>query len=278
MKGLRQVFRELVKDPMGRIGLIGVLLLILLAVFAPLLAHYSPEKMVSMPKAAPNQQFWFGTDNYGRDIYSRILYGARVSLEVGLISVGIAASIGFILGIIAGYFEGRIDRIIMCIMDILFAFPSILLAIFITAVLGRGIENTMIAIGIVNIPVFVRTVRASVISAKGLEYVQNAKSIGVKTFPLLMRHIAPNTIAPFTVQATLALSSAILTEASMSFLGLGIQPPDPSWGSMLSEARAFMEQAPWMVIFPILFIVITILIFNILGDSLRDVLDPKLKT
>ena len=255
-----------------------LLLLILLAVFAPLLAHYSPEKMVSMPKAAPNQQFWFGTDNYGRDIYSRILYGARVSLEVGLISVGIAASIGFILGMIAGYFEGRIDRIIMCIMDILFAFPSILLAIFITAVLGRGIENTMIAIGIVNIPVFVRTVRASVISAKGLEYVQNAKSIGVKTFPLLMRHIAPNTIAPFTVQATLALSSAILTEASRSFLGLGIQPPDPSWGSMLSEARAFMEQAPWMVIFPILFIVITILIFNILGDSLRDVLDPKLKT
>ncbi len=278
MKGFRQVIRELFKDPMGRTGMIAVLLLIMVSIFAPQLAHYAPEKMVSMPKAAPNGQFWFGTDNYGRDIYSRILYGARVSLQVGIISVGIAASIGFLLGMIAGYFEGTVDRIIMCFMDILFAFPSILLAIFITAVLGRGIENTMIAIGIVNIPVFVRTVRAFVISAKGLEYVQNAKSIGVKTFPLLLRHIAPNTIAPFTVQATLALSSAILTEASMSFLGLGIQPPDPSWGSMLSEARAFMEQAPWMAIFPVLFIILTILVFNILGDSLRDVLDPKLKT
>ena len=166
----------------------------------------------------------------------------------------------------------------MCIMDILFAFPSILLAIFISAVLGRGLVNTMIAIGIVNIPVFARTVRASVISAKGLEYVANARSVGVKTGAILVRHISPNVVAPFTVQATLALSSAILTEASMSFLGLGIQPPDPSWGSMLSEARTYMEQSPWMALFPIVFISITILLFNILGDSLRDVLDPKLKT
>ena len=154
---------------------------------------------------------------------------------------------------------------------------GILGAGFISAVLGRGLVNTMIAIGIVNIPVFARTVRASVISAKGLEYVQNAKSVGVRTGAILIRHISPNVVAPFTVQATLALSSAILTEASMSFLGLGIQPPDPSWGSMLSEARTFMEQAPWMAVFPALFIIVTILLFNILGDSLRDVLDPKLK-
>ena len=178
---------------------------------------------------------------------------------------------------LAGYFEGWVDRVIMCVMDIFFAFPSILLAIFISAVLGRGLVNTMIAIGIVNIPVFARTVRASVISAKGLEYVQNAKSVGVRTGTILIRHISPNVVAPFTVQATLALSSAILTEASMSFLGLGIQPPDPSWGSMLSEARTYMEQAPWMAVFPALFIIVTILLFNILGDSLRDVLDPKLK-
>ncbi len=278
MKQLIQTIRDLWKDPMGRIGIVGILLLILLAVVAPLAAPYGPEQMVAMPKLPPCSQHWFGTDNFGRDIFSRILYGARVSLEVGIIAVGIGATAGYVLGLIAGYFEGRLDRAIMCVMDIFFAFPSILLAIFISAVLGRGLGPTMVAIGIVNIPVFARTVRAAVISAKGLEYVANARSVGVRTGAILVRHISPNVVAPFTVQATLALSSAILTEASMSFLGLGIQPPDPSWGSMLSEARTYMEQAPWTALFPILFIVLTILLFNILGDSLRDVLDPKLKT
>jgi len=278
MRKFGQTVKELWKDPMGRVGIVGILLVILMAIFAPYVSRFPPDKMASLPKAPPNGMYWFGTDNYGRDIFSRILYGSRVSLQVGIIAVGIAASIGYVLGLIAGYFEGWIDRVIMCIMDILFAFPSILLAIFISAVLGRGLVNTMIAIGIVNIPVFARTVRASVISAKGLEYIANAKSVGVKTGTILLRHISPNVVAPFTVQATLALSSAILTEASMSFLGLGIQPPDPSWGSMLSESRTYMEQAPWMAIFPALFIIVTILLFNILGDSLRDILDPKLKT
>ena len=245
MKRLGQTIRELWRYPMGRIGMLGILIVILMAVFAPHLSHFGPEKMVGLPKSPPDGEFWFGTDNYGRDIFSRILYGARVSLQVGIIAVGIAATAGYVLGLVAGYFEGWVDRVIMCVMDIFFAFPSILLAIFISAVLGRGLVNTMIAIGIVNIPVFAR--------------------------------ISPNVVAPFTVQATLALSSAILTEASMSFLGLGIQPPDPSWGSMLSEARTYMEQAPWMAVFPALFIIVTILLFNILGDSLRDVLDPKLK-
>ena len=278
MKRLTQTIRDLWKDPMGRLGMIGIFIVILMAIFAPLIAPYEPDAMIAMPQSAPSLEHLFGTDNYGRDIFSRILYGARVSLEVGIIAVGIGAVMGYILGLIAGYFEGVVDRVIMCIMDILFAFPSILLAIFISAVLVRGLVNTMIAIGIVNIPVFARTVRASVISAKGLEYVANARSVGVKTGAILVRHIPPNVVAPFTVQATLALSSAILTEASMSFLGLGIQPPDPSWGSMLSEARTYMEQSPWMALFPIVFISITILLFNILGDSLRDVLDPKLKT
>ena len=277
MRSLKQTLKELWKDPMGRLGMIGIGLLIITAIFAPYVAPYDPTKMLTMPKSAPSAQYIFGTDNYGRDIFSRILYGAQVSLEVGLIAVGIGATAGYIVGLIAGYFEGMVDRVIMCIMDILFAFPSILLAILISTVLGRGLVATMVAIGIVNIPVFARTVRASVISAKGLEYVKNAQSVGVKTLPILIRHISPNVVAPFTVQSTLALSSAILTEASMSFLGLGIQPPDPSWGSMLSEARAFMEFAPWMAIFPALFIIVTILLFNILGDSLRDVLDPKLK-
>ncbi|MGN8969587.1 ABC transporter permease [Intestinimonas sp. HCP28S3_D6] len=276
MKSIISTLRDLWKDPMGKIGIIGVLLLIVVAIFAPLIAPY-PYDEIGMRFQPPSAEHLFGTDKFGRDVLSRVIYGARVSLEVGIIAVGIGAVCGYLLGLVAGYFERWVDRIIMCFMDILFAFPSILLAIFISAVLGKGIGPTMVAIGIVNIPVFCRTVRAAVISAKGLEYVQNAKSVGVKTWPLLVRHISPNVVAPFTVQATLALSGAILTEATLSFLGMGIQPPDPSWGSMLSEGRADMIRDPWVALFPLLFIVITILVFNILGDALRDVLDPKLK-
>ena len=277
MKSVINTLRDLWRDPMGKIGIVGLFLLIVVALFAPYIAPY-PYDQIGMKFQAPSAEHLFGTDKFGRDILSRVIYGARVSLEVGIIAVGIGAVCGYLLGLLAGYFERWVDRVIMCVMDILFAFPSILLAIFISAVLGKGIGPTMVAIGIVNIPVFARTVRAAVISAKGLEYVSNARSVGVRTGAILSRHISPNVVAPFTVQATLALSSAILTEASMSFLSLGIQPPDPSWGSMLSEARSYMEQAPWTALFPILFIVVTILLFNILGDSLRDVLDPKLKT
>ena len=276
MKSVINTLRDLWKDPMGKIGIVGLFLLIAVALFAPLIAPY-PYDEIGMRFQPPSAEHLFGTDKFGRDVLSRVIYGARVSLEVGIIAVGIGAVCGYLLGLLAGYFERWVDRVIMCIMDILFAFPSILLAIFISAVLGKGIGPTMVAIGIVNIPVFCRTVRAAVISAKGLEYVQNAKSVGVKTWPLLVRHISPNVVAPFTVQATLALSGAILTEATLSFLGMGIQPPDPSWGSMLSEARADMIRAPWSALSPLLCIVITILVFNILGDALRDVLDPKLK-
>ena len=277
MKSVINTLRDLWKDPMGKIGIVGLFLLIAVALFAPLIAPY-PYDQIGMKFQAPSAEHLLGTDKFGRDILSRVIYGARVSLEVGIIAVGIGAVCGYLLGLLAGYFERWVDRVIMCVMDILFAFPSILLAIFISAVLGKGIGPTMVAIGIVNIPVFCRTVRAAVISAKGLEYVQNAKSVGVKTWPLLVRHISPNVVAPFTVQATLALSGAILTEATLSFLGMGIQPPDPSWGSMLSEARADMIRAPWSALSPLLCIVVTILVFNILGDALRDVLDPKLKT
>ena len=276
MRSLVSTLRDLWKDPMGRIGIIGIFLLIFMAVFAGQLAPY-PYDGIGMKFQPPSAEHLFGTDKFGRDVFSRVLYGAGVSLEVGIIAVGIGAGFGYLLGLAAGYFEGWTDRVIMCLMDILFAFPSILLAIFISAVLGKGIGPTMVAIGIVNIPVFCRTVRAAVISAKGLEYVKNAQSVGVKTWPILIRHISPNVVAPFTVQATLALSGAILTEATLSFLGMGIQPPDPSWGSMLAEARANMVRSPWTALFPLLFIVVTILVFNILGDALRDVLDPKLK-
>ncbi|MDO5022834.1 MAG: ABC transporter permease [Eubacteriales bacterium] len=272
------VLKQLWQDPLGRLGFIGVSIIVLLAIFAPVIATFDVAKIHSKDALqGPSATYLFGTDNFGRDIFSRIVYGARVSLVVGIVSVTIAAGIGFLLGLIAGYFEGKTETVIMMVMDVLFAFPSILLALLIVAVLGTSIVNTMIAIGIVNVPVFTRTVRASVKSIKGLDYIANAKSIGLKDSKILISHIAPNSLAAFTVQATLALSSGILTEATMSFLGLGIQPPAPSWGSMLSEARVYMELAPWMVIFPILFIVLTILSFNILGDALRDVLDPKLK-
>ncbi|MDR2417861.1 MAG: ABC transporter permease [Treponema sp.] len=272
------------QDPLGRAGILGITLIVLMALFAPALASYDVAKMNTGARlVAPCTQsgsdtpFLFGTDNFGRDVWSRIVYGARVSLVVGIVSVGIAAGMGYILGMLAGFFEGKTESVIMMIMDIIFAFPSILLALFIVSALGPSIINTMIAIGIVNIPVFTRTVRASVKSVKSMDYIKNARSIGLKPVSVLFRHVTPNVMAPFTVQATLALSGAILTESSMSFLGMGIQPPDPSWGSMLSDARKYMEIAPWLVIFPALFIVLTILSFNVLGDSLRDVLDPKLK-
>jgi peptide/nickel transport system permease protein len=266
------------RDPLGRAGLLGIFLVVVMAALAPVIAPYGVAEMHLKAKlAAPSWEYLFGTDNFGRDVFSRILFGARVSLVVGLVAVSISAGMGYVLGIVAGFFEGKVESAIMMLMDVLFAFPSILLALFIVSALGQGIVNTMIAIGIVNVPVFTRTVRASVKSVKSMDYVKNARSIGLKPFTILFRHVTPNILSPFTVQVTLALSGAILTEASMSFLGLGIQPPNPSWGSMLSDARKFMEIAPWLVIFPALFIVLTILSFNVFGDSLRDVLDPKLK-
>ena len=278
LPGRESLLKQLWHDPMGRAGMIGVAIVILMAIFAPWIAQYDVAKMHAKDKlTGPSARYWFGTDNFGRDVFSRIVYGARVSMVVGVVAVSIAAGFGYLFGMIAGFFEGKTETVIMMVMDVIFAFPSILLALFIVAALGTSIVNTMIAIGIVNIPVFCRTVRASVKTVKSTDYIANARSIGLKKMEILFKHVTPNVMAPFTVQATLALSGAILTEASMSFLGLGIQPPNPSWGSMLSDARKYMERAPWLVIFPALFIIMTILSFNILGDALRDVLDPKLK-
>ena len=278
LPGNESVLRLIWQEPLGRAGLLGVTLIVILAVLAPLISPFDVAKMHPKAKlASPSFVYLFGTDHFGRDVFSRIIHGARVSLVVGIVSVSISAGFGYIFGMIAGFFEGKTESVILMIMDIIFAFPSILLALFIVSALGTSIVNTMIAIGIVNIPVFTRTVRASVKSVKSMDYIKNARSVGLKPAVILFKHITPNVLAPFTVQATLALSGAVLTEASMSFLGLGIQPPNPSWGSMLSDARKYMEIAPWLVIFPALFIILTILSFNVLGDALRDVLDPKLK-
>ncbi|GAA0342476.1 ABC transporter permease [Bacillus carboniphilus] len=275
---MREFFQRLMDDKVGLIGFIGILIVIIIAIFAPIISPYRPDQMFTdHVLEGPSGKFLFGTDELGRDIFTRVVYGAQVSLKVGLIAVGIGASLGLLLGVISGYFQGKVDQIIMRVMDVFFAFPDILLALTIVAVLGPSLTNTMIAIGIVFTPVFTRLVRSAVLSVKENEYLTNAVAIGVHPSKIIIKHITPNIMAPFIVQITLALSGAILTEAALSFLGLGVQPPDPSWGVMLSDSRTYMEFAPWTILFPVGATVFTIFCFNLLGDSLRDLLDPKLR-
>ncbi|MCG1027253.1 ABC transporter permease [Virgibacillus halodenitrificans] len=275
---MKKFFIRLKNDKVGLVGSIGVLFVILFGLLAPVIAPFNPEQMFTEhTMEGPSGKFIFGTDEFGRDIFSRIVYGAQVSLQVGMIAVGIGAVGGLLFGLIAGFFQGIIDQIIMRVMDVMFAFPDILLALTIIAVLGPSLTNTMIAIGIVFTPVFTRIVRGSVISVKENEYITNAVAIGVSPIKIIFKHITPNIMAPFIVQVTLGLSGAILTEAALSFLGLGVQPPNPSWGVMLNASRAYMEFAPWTILFPAAAIVFTIFCFNLFGDSLRDLLDPKLK-
>ncbi|PLS16140.1 glutathione ABC transporter permease GsiD [Bacillus sp. M6-12] len=268
--------KRLLNNKTAVICLIIILLIILMAIFAPVIAPHNPNKMFNENRLETSSaSFMLGTDEFGRDMLSRIVYGARVSLLVGLTSVAISVFFGSLLGLIAGYFGRWIDSAIMRVMDILFAFPEILLALAVIAALGPGTLNTILAIGIVNIPVFTRLVRGAVLSIKNLEYVESAKSIGASTRWILFREIFPNVNAPLLVQSTLAISGAILTESALSFLGLGIQPPDPSWGSLISEARQYMELAPGLLIWPCVAMIMTILAFNLFGDALRDLLDPN---
>jgi peptide/nickel transport system permease protein len=253
-----------------------LIFIILAALFAPFISPYDPTEMFNENRLqGSTTEFLLGTDQFGRDLLSRILYGARISLIVGFSSVAISALFGTLFGLVAGYFGRWIDGIIMRIMDILFAFPEILLALAIVAALGPGMFNTILAIGIVNIPVFTRLVRSSVLSIKNLEYVESARSIGAATGRILFHEVFPNVTAPLLVQSSIAISGAILSESALSFLGLGIQPPDPSWGGMISEARRYMEMAPGMIIWPSIAMTITILSFNMFGDALRDLLDPR---
>ncbi|ASJ52570.1 ABC transporter permease [Brevibacillus formosus] len=251
-------------------------LLCLTAVLAPVLAPHDPTQMFQDHRMEGSSgEFLLGTDQFGRDILSRIIYGARVSLVVGLSAVLVSVIFGTLFGLIAGYFGRWIDGFIMRCMDVLFAFPEILLALAIVAALGPGTFNTIMAIGIVNIPIFTRTVRGAVLSIKNLEYVESARAIGASTPRILFQEIFPNVTAPLLVQSSLAISGAILTESALSFLGLGIQPPDPSWGGMISEARRYMELAPGMIIWPCMAMTVTILACNMFGDAVRDILDPR---
>jgi peptide/nickel transport system permease protein len=274
----RGFVRRFSRNWIGMAGAAIVLVCLAIAVFAPLLAPYGPEETHPNWKLfAPNEFFIFGTDEFGRDILSRLIFGARISLEVGLISVGLALMLGACAGLLAGFFGGWLDGLTMRCMDVLFAFPAILLAIGIMAVLGAGITNAMLAIGIVYAPAFARLARASVLSLKEMEFVQAARVLGLGELAILVRHVVPNVVGPMIVQTSFSLSTAILTEASLSFLGLGTPPSIPSWGSMLSSSRRYVELDPWPAIFPGLAIMLLVLGFNLFGDGLRDVLDPRLR-
>jgi peptide/nickel transport system permease protein len=277
-RGSATNLKRFANNGIGVAGAAIVLTTLAIAALAPIIAPYGPEETHPNWKLyAPNEYFLFGTDEFGRDILSRIIFGARISLEVGLISVSVALLIGASLGLISGFFGGWIDGVSMRCMDVLFAFPAILLAIGIMAVLGTGIANAMLAIGIVYAPSFARLARASVLSLKELEFVQAARVLGLGELRILARHVIPNVLSPMIVQVSFSLSTAILTEASLSFLGLGTPPSVPSWGSMLSSSRRYVELDPWPAIFPGLAIMLLVLGFNLFGDGLRDVLDPRLR-
>lgn len=258
-------------------GLVFILLLLFMAIFAPFLATQNPIRQnLSARFQPPNSRHWLGTDNLGRDIYSRIIYGSRISLTVGFSAVGLAASWGILIGLISGFYGGWIDLTFMGIMEILMAFPSILLAIAIVSILGPSLPNAILAIGIVYIPLYARLTRAQVLSVKELEYVQAARAEGCADSRILLLHILPNCSSPLIVQLSLGVGNAILDFAGLSFLGLGAQPPTPDWGSMLSSTVHFLEIAPWAVVFPGILITSAVFSFNLLGDGIRDLLDPKM--
>jgi peptide/nickel transport system permease protein len=250
--------------------------LVVAAVLGPALAPYGENDVAVVDRLqGPSLDHPFGTDELGRDVLSRVLVAARISLVVGLVSVGIALVAGVALGLVAGFYGRWVDDVVMRVMDMLFAFPAILLAIAILAVLGPGVTNVMIAIGVVYTPIFARITRASVLSVREEVYVRAARSLGVGDLRLLRLHVLPNVLAPIIVQTSLSLAFAILSEAALSFLGLGIQPPQPSWGRMLYDGRGFVEDAWWLGFFPGAAIFLTVLAFNVVGDALRDVLDPR---
>jgi peptide/nickel transport system permease protein len=276
--GVRWWTRRFVRNRVAPIGLLIVITSVVVALLAPQLAPYDVRAMAPQtPLAAPSAQHLFGTDEFGRDVLSRVLVGSRVSLVVAFLSVATALALGTTLGLTAGFYGGWWDGVSMRAMDIIFAFPAILLAIAIMAVLGTSLLNLVIAIGIVYTPQFARVARAAALTVRSLEFVDAARALGLGNLRIIGRHLIPNITAPVIVQVSLSLSLAILSESALSFLGLGTQPPTPSWGNMLSEGRQFLELAPWNAVFPGLAIMLVVLGFNLLGDGLRDLLDPRLR-
>lgn len=274
-----EVWKRLKRNRMALAGLVILAAMAVIAVFAASIApyHYDDQDPIDRAFITPCPDFPFGTDNLGRDVLSRVIYGTRISLQVGLIAVGISLALGCVLGAVAGYYGGRTDNLIMRLMDVLLAIPGFLLAITIAAMLGPGIINAMIAVGMSGTPGFARVVRASVLSVRGNEYIEAARAINASDYRIITKHIMPNILAPVIVHATLSVANAIMTAASLSFLGLGVQPPIPEWGAMLSQGRVFLRDDPHVVIFPMLAIMLTVFALNLFGDGLRDALDPRMK-
>ena len=270
--------RRLVRRAGAVFGFAGVVFFILIALLAPWLAPYDPVATSwSAVRAAPSAAHWFGADELGRDVLSRIIWGTRASILAGVVSVSISLALGVPIGMLTGYLGRWVDALISRVTDAMLACPFLILAIALAAFLGPSLTNAMIAIGISATPIFIRLTRAQVLAAKAEDYVEAARALGNPHLRIALRHILPNIVAPLIVQATLAIAAAVIAEASLSFLGLGQQPPAPSWGSMLNTARNYVDQAPWMAIWPGLSIFLLVLSFNLLGDGLRDALDPRHK-
>ena len=269
-------FRRFVGRPAAVGGLVVIVVLVAVAILAPLVAPYDPiATSWSLVRKAPSAAHWMGTDENGRDVLSRVVYGARASLMAGVVSVAIAAGIGVPVGLLAGFAGGWVDGVVGRVVDAMLACPFLILAIALAAFLGPALTNAMIAIGVTAAPVFVRVARGATMDAAANEYVEAARAIGNPAWRVAVRHVLPNIVPPLMVQATLAIAAAVIAEASLSFLGLGQQPPAPSWGSMLNSAQRFLTQAPWLAVFPGAAIFLAVLAFNLVGDGLRDALDPR---
>jgi peptide/nickel transport system permease protein len=272
-------WKRLIRNRVTFVGLIIVVIVTIVAIGAPFLAPYPYEQVnIKVKLKGPSAEHWLGTDQFGRDVYSRLLYGAQVSLVVSAAGMVVALVIGVLIGGVAGYYGGWIDEVFMRLMDVLMAFPYIILGIAMVAVVGPSFQNLIFVIGIMRVPQFARIAHGSVLSLRNLEFVDAARSIGQRNWVILLRHILPNCISPLVVLGSLSVATAISAEASLSFLGLGIQPPMASWGTMLSDGKLYMYNAPWIATFPGIIISVTILGYNLLGDGLRDVLDPRMQT
>ena len=269
-------WRRFRRSPGSLIGALIVGAILLLALLAPLIAHYDPlGQALAQQSLPPSGEHWLGTDKLGRDVFARIVYGARTSIAIGFVAVGVAITLGTAIGLIAGYAGGRVENALMGAMDVILAFPSIILAIAITTILGPSITNLMIAVGVVYIPQYARLARSSVLGVKETEYIEAARAIGAGVPRILALHVLPNILAPLLIQATLGIATAELEAAGLSYLGLGARPPAPEWGAMLNDARDYWVTAPWALVFPGVAITTLVLGFNLLGDGLREALDPN---
>jgi len=271
----RQV-RRVLRSGLVLFGAAAALLIVVSAIFAPSIAPHAPdEQNFDLIEAAPTAKALFGTDRFGRDVLSRVIFGARISLYVALTAIGASMAVGGALGLSAGYLGGAWDNAVNRVMDVLFSIPGLLLAVGVAAMRGPGVNSAVVAIAIVYVPIFARVMRGPVLSEREKEYVEAVRALGATRLVVAVKHILPNVISPFVVQGTVALSQAILIEASLSYLGLSAQPPTPSWGNMLNEGRTYLETAPWISVFPGIAIMVTVLAFNLIGDGLRDILDPS---